>query len=494
MKETISKLIPIKVIRTWNDGEIVTISAPTGKGKSHFIKNSVYLVAAERNQKILFLVHRQRCKQQFYNELKKDKKLDTIDVITYQTIESNKDFDFTKYAFIVCDEFHYFTSDSNFNYKTDISLEKILEQTDKIRIFMSATGTLMKKYINNIRHIGTIDYEIEQDFSWMNLSFFDKKSNSINVILDEVIENNKRALIFMDNAERSYNLYKEYKKNSLFCCSKNNKYYKYVDEEVIEKMLDNTYFSENLLITTNCLDAGVNIKDDNIKTIVCSIRDVGVLIQCLGRKRRNDNEKVNVYIENINNNVLGSEKANLNKANNMVRDFEEMTIEQWTEKYSKENNKYYGTLLYDVGNVKKINELMKFKILERTVIIELMVGNEESKIRGIGYKKYLANNVFNVPCKSYETYYEDIELEEYLDSIVGIKIFKENQKEFKEIFAKCGLKARSLGINTLNGYLKDRKLPFIIDSPERKSYRENGKVKKEKSHWMVLKLVSNLEN
>ena len=103
-EKNISSLITIDTVRNWNKGEVITISAPTGKGKSHFIKNNVYLVAAERGQKILFLVHRKRCKQQFYDELKRDRKLDTIDVVTYQTIEHIKDFDFNEYEYIVCDE------------------------------------------------------------------------------------------------------------------------------------------------------------------------------------------------------------------------------------------------------------------------------------------------------------------------------------------------------------------------------------------------------
>lgn len=50
----------------------------------------------------------------------------------------------------------------------------------------------------------------------------------------------------------------------------------------------------------------------------------------------------------------------------------------------------------------------------------------------------------------------------YLDSIVGEKLFKDQQEELKEVFKRNGLNARTLGINTLNGNLKDRKLDFVI--------------------------------
>ena len=58
------------------------------------------------------------------------------------------------------------------------------------------------------------------------------------------------------------------------------------------------------------------------------------------------------------------------------------------------------------------------------------------------------------------------------------------------MFNKAGLKDRTMGINTLRGKLLDEKLPYIIDVPDRKSYRDkDGKVKKEKSHWMIKKII-----
>lgn len=474
--ERISSLIKIEEVRNWSKGEVITISAQMGTGKSYFIKNSVYLVAKERNQKILFLVHRQRCKQQFYNELKEDKKLDTIDIVTYQTIENNKDFDFNKYSYIVCDEFHYFTSDSNFNYKTDMSLEKILGQTDKIRIFMSATGNLMKNYLKH-RKLNTIDYEIKANFDWINSLNFFNKDETIEGIMDSVIEKNEKALVFIESSEKAYKLYKKYKKNSLFCCSKSNKKYRYVDEDSIKDMLENEKFEEDLLITTTCLDAGINLIDDNIKTIICDVSDIGVLLQCLGRKRRKENEKVNVYIKNINNNVLGGHQTKLKLAQNMIKDFNTVSIEEFTEKYSKSINDFYNTLFYDEGSIKKLNELMAFKLIEQFSLIRMMLGYEGKK--GYGYRNHLANNVFNMEYKTLEIYYEDIKLEEYLKNITGKQLIKEEQKE---LISKIGLKDSrgrlQTSIGLLNNYLVENFNKMIIKNRP----RINGK---QQTVWII---------
>ncbi|MFR7934304.1 MAG: DEAD/DEAH box helicase [Clostridium perfringens] len=457
----ITELIKIQDVRGWSKGDTIMISAPTGTGKSYFIKNIIYLVAAERKKKILFFVHRKRCKQQFLNELKKSNKLDVIEITTYQALENRKDFDLSKYEYIVCDEFHYFTSDSNFNYKTDISLEKILN-SNSIKIFMSATGRLMNAYIKNRKKIKTIDYKIEDDFNWMKLHFYNK-DRTLEVIIDEVLEKEEKILIFIDNAEKAYNLYRKYKDKCLFCCAENNRYYTHVDEIKIEEMLEQESFPTNILITTNCLDAGVNLIDDNIKTIVCDIRDIGVLVQCLGRKRRKENEKVDVYIKNISNQQLGAVKRDLNKALNMVRDLENMKINEWTDKYSKEDNRLYGTLIYDKGNEKKVNELMKFKILERIVAIEMIVGNKKEGLKGMGYKNYLKNNVFNIEESiNEETYYEELELKEYLKTIESKKLFKDEQKILinKINVILNGRQQRSY--SNLNNGLKMLKLPYII--------------------------------
>lgn len=113
-KKTISDIITNEDIKSWKVNEVITITGGTGSGKSHFIKTKLYDYAKEQKEKILFLIHRSNCKNQFENELKD--KNDIIDVITYQHIEEmykhNLEFDFSEYKYIVCDEMQYFCCDS----------------------------------------------------------------------------------------------------------------------------------------------------------------------------------------------------------------------------------------------------------------------------------------------------------------------------------------------------------------------------------------------
>ena len=88
MKRRISDVISEEDIKTWKAGDNVLIAAPMGAGKSYFCKNPLYLIAKKAGDKILMLIHRKNCVEQFTYELEEDFKTDVIDVITYQSIES----------------------------------------------------------------------------------------------------------------------------------------------------------------------------------------------------------------------------------------------------------------------------------------------------------------------------------------------------------------------------------------------------------------------
>lgn len=155
----------------------------------------------------------------------------------------------------------------------------------------------------------------------------------------------------------------------------------------------------------------------------------------------------------------------------------------YIEKFGRENDE--SNIVYDVledgRTTKKINEMMFLKYVSDI--------NEIVTFKKTGYPK-IVSRLFNIPYRFYEEEREVIDLSMYLDNIVGKKLYKEDQEELKKKFIENGLNSRTIGINTLNGNLKDRKLPYIIHTGERKSYRDDtGKVKKERSHWIIGKIV-----
>lgn len=484
-------------ISTWENGDIITIKAGTGVGKSHFIKNELYEFAKKDNKKILMLIHRRNCVDQFQNEIIADGKTDVVDIETYQYVDTRNrdkqrfDFDFSPYSYIVADEWHYFFNDSKFNSFTDISFNAILNQTDTIRIFMSATGDYMQRYINKHKGLATIDYEIPIDFNFIERLHFFHKNETLEAYIERAIKNNKKAIFFVYSAKQAYELHKKFKDHTLFNCGKGSKYYQHVNKEKINSMLHNERFEELILITTTVMDAGVNIKDDMLNNIVvCDVHDIGTLIQCIGRKRLKTDEKIILHIKALGNQQLGGMETKARKEVEKANFFREYGATDYNDKYYRTKDKsniVYKESIGSESNVElKLNELMFFKIVTEIQEIEAM-----KKFKSINnYCEYMKQLFGIVEYKIHKEEGIGDDLKSYLESIVGQKLNKEKQVELKEVFKKNGLNARTLGINTLNGNLKDSKMPFIIEIGDRKSYRdENGKVKKENSYWIIGKIV-----
>ncbi|MDO0823086.1 helicase-related protein [Desulfosporosinus nitroreducens] len=368
----VSEVVTIDRIKQWKAGDHITIKAGTGAGKSYFIKNILYAQAKRDNRKILMLIHRKNCVTQFKKELIRDKKTDVIDIMTYQKLEnlffkSPEDISLWQYQYIVCDEFHYFMGDAAFSKTTDISLDLILEQISSIKIFMSATGDYTKQYLNEIKGIRTSSYELPINYNFIkDLTFF-KTDETLEDIIEEAIENNYKMILFIQSAKKAYELYEKHKDHCLFNCSKTNTTYsKFVNQEKIDNLLANEKFDELILITTCCMDTGVNIIDLDLNHIVCDVEDTGTLIQCIGRKRvQNISDKIYLYIKVINNKSLGGKKSKLAQKIKMAEFLKEHTVKEFISKYPREYD--YSNIVYDAivkeedKGTKKVNDLMFYK-------------------------------------------------------------------------------------------------------------------------------------
>lgn len=494
----ITELVTIEEIEKWKENDLITISAGTGKGKSYFIKNNLYAIAKRDNKRILMLIHRRNCVNQFQMELKEAGKYESgvLDIKTYQSIETIRKksghYELDNYDYIICDEFHYFMSDAAFNIYTDLSLKAILE-SKTTKIFMSATGNYMKEFLNKTLKLKSIDYELPIDFNFIeNLQFF-YNDVTLEKYVEQAIRLNEKAVFFIQSATKAYELHQKFRDISIFNCSKSNKLYKHVDENQINDMLRNEGFDKLdkdgnkdstegklVLITTTVMDAGVNLVMNDLRHIVCDVKDTGVMVQCIGRRRLTSrNDSFRVYVRAISNQQLGGIETQLRSRVKIAEDF----IKYGEKHYVKENYRKAGdVMIYDEPSTelgdeteskKKLNLLMYFKLKMDLLEIEAI----KEKGRFHPYMRYITEEVFNLSkYGSYEADKENMDLEEYLSSIVGKKLFKEDQNELKEVFKKNGLKARTMGINTLNGNLRDRRLNYIIVA-KRSSQRVDGKVK-----------------
>ena len=515
-KIRVTDLIKKEDVEKWKPRDNILIASPMGAGKSYFCKNTLYDMAKSVNGKILMLIHRSNCVEQFQYEIEADGKVDVIEVITYQSLEysvlhnTNK-FDLSKYMFVVCDEFHYFFNDSSFNNKTAISFNMIMSNTESVHVFMSATGDhmarYMRKYIKDNGLEKAIEYEIPFDFSFIQQLTFFHKDKTMEEFLKEGVAKGDKGIFFIQSAEKAYKLYSRYKKYCVFNCSANNrKYYEYVDRDKIKDILINQRFNEQFLITTSCFDAGINIIDTDVKHIVIDIVDIGSLIQCIGRKRiQNEDDKLNIYIKIINNQKLAGLKRTMEKKIEMADFYMDngYSVDKLIEKYPMQNdinNILYDDLVYDQnGNVipnsytKRINEPMYFKKKEDIADYSIML----KKFDTFGYCKYLAL-MFGFYDEgtgrfTYRMINEDYELDSYLQKMVKDEVVLLQLKDRSELIKKINAKQDGKLLkkaDTLNKILEEREIDYRIKEFETtRNYTDensNKKKKKYKSAWKVV--------
>lgn len=316
-KMRVSDVITVEEIRKWKNGDVVSISAPCGAGKSYFIKNVLYKYAKSIGKKILMLIHRSACVNQFALEIENAGKSDVIDIRTYQSIEfalTNGNYGvFSKdYGFVVSDEFHYFVEDSGFNCFTDLSFNAIVKYPNAVKIFMSATGDVMEHMMGKsvCRKSKMYHYSAQADFSHIaSLNFF-YQNETKRTLAYRLKKANKKAIFFCQSVEEAHSLYNEFRDCSLFLCGRNTvngkKYYADVNEEKIKEMLEKQRFEEQFLFCTACFDAGSNVVDEDLHIIVVDMMNISSLIQCVGRKRsQGSNDKIHLFIKGISNKQIG---------------------------------------------------------------------------------------------------------------------------------------------------------------------------------------------
>jgi len=497
----VSDVITPDKIESWVPGDLITIKSGTGGGKSYMIKNVLYPIAKDNGDKILMLIHRSNCLDQFKEELERDDKLDVIKIMTYQKLEymylkkNPKDLD--EYQYIVCDEFHYFMSDAAFSKTTDISLNLILNQSFATRIFMSATGDHMKTYLNDIKGKESIDYELPITYDHINSLAFFYNDDTFDELIEEAIEKNQKVMLFIQSARKAYDLYKKFKKYCLFNCSKNNKeYYKYVNKPKIKDMLENEKFEELILITTTCMDAGVNIIDLDLNHIICDVEDTGTLIQCIGRKRiQNDKDKVDLYIKTISNKSLGGKTTQINKKLKMAEFLKTHTVQEFINEYQREydtSNMVYDAIVREKNRgTKKVNELMFFKCnTDKEEILKIL------EFGRVGYYEYIKELFGMEEYRILEEDFKTDELVKYLDRIINQKLYKPEQKDLIEnidIKDKRGRIQKSISI--FNAYFDENKLPYIIKSNTNNIKKlEDGTTNPyyRKVYWVVYKFLEEI--
>lgn len=496
--------------------EIVLLGLGTGRGKTTFSLDVYCPYLIEQGKTVLYLCNRTELKNQIEKRINESNLKDQITIRTYQKLQEQikSGDDIPIFDIYICDEAHFFLADSEFNLYTDTSYDYLIRQNNSVVVFMTATYNnifprikedLYKlcKRSNNI-YKAPKEYALPTSYNYVEKICWFQKPKEIYGIIDTILRTNKndKILYFCNSISmmnKFYNHYSPYKggsnddekeeyiqKSNLkymdFYCSKhsNNGFAKkHSNNNAIIQGEENGYtFQNRVLISTKCIDNGVDFKDQKIKHIICDIFDLESAIQCLGRKRiLNEEDTCIFYIRDWQYWSVQTFLANIQKEIEPVQLYES-DYEKFITKFGK-NREFKSNVMFfnysvsqkGIGDI-YINQ-MKYDKLKKDM--ELVQGILSKMIF---YKDLILNHLDRDGILINEDIENTIQ-DKTKDAIeIFLEIYKDqklDQDKQKELVDLCNIKdnwGRKLtSANSLNSYFNTFKYPYEIES---KRLRENG--------------------
>lgn len=518
--------------KTWNKGDIVKINAQTGTGKTHFIIN-VLLKKMNSWEKLVYICNRIELKRQIkldllkkydefglievdedtkntisvevdediividMNKLDKLTEIKNITICSYHELAEreldniyyNTSYSLHGFKYIVCDECHFFLTDAGFNNKTSYTFFNLVreEYPDSIRIFISATMDEVDKAIT--KGVADINeenvfseykvwdqYNTGLDYSYVNPKYFKYDKDIIQTIKNDKSE--EKWLIFVTSKNKG-NFIKEELKNKCITAEfihakSNNKEKKNISV--------NNKFQCKVLISTKCLDNGINIKDDELKNIVIMSYDKTTFIQELGRLRIDiENAKnVNCYIPMFDKDVFEKHMKKYNKAEETIKIFNTDKV-KFKRLYNNNERSLPTDIFYlnkddervvNLSGMARLYKDIAFTklIIEKFKYDEFTFVKEQLEWLGLQDTFNKDNLIINVADDD-----EKIKLRDYLDCIEGKKLFADEQQELSDMIIKqlitvsknTDYRTKKVKPSSLEKLLRDDlKLYYVVSRPK----------------------------
>lgn len=356
----------------------------------------------------------------------------------------------------LADWYYKFAESENYNYDNIMyNLKLFVDKT--LFICASATNDKLINYVKSYHSEDDNKIKINTIFNEDNIKKLVKlkeKKTEYYIDIDKAyeripkwIEKGKRIFIYEKKINDMKNLSDKFEEQgfkTLMIWSDSNTKHKMTSkqEKDINTLLKDEYAPEeyDIVIINDATTTGINIKNEDYQ--ICIINSVDKVIREQGRARlRHDIDLLILPYE---------ENVDSSKLLKYTVDFVDETPKNIPNKYlDKELTPEKKMFLIDkycpsycdknYTEFKKIKSWREFK----------------KWLTKWGYK--IKND--NIISKEEN---DKIMISNYLDSLKGKKLFKNEQQELKEIFIKYELVGRNSGINSLNGALKDKNLPYEI--------------------------------
>lgn len=309
-------------------GKKILLTAPTGMGKTNFVMNVFLPYCRSRRRKMLILCNRKMLRLQYWQSVveqfvRYEDIRNSVAIMTYQELaeahklQQNLVDILSEFETIVCDECHYFYSDSDFNGMGTYVLlqELIIACAAKTMLFMSATmeetGPLIEQTIkhtfwrlrmveckewlkDNMSDILQYDFTDFADFN----RFHCISVPDWNSMVEIVAESSQKSLIFINNKAKGELLAEKMiktgmvDKRDIMILNSDN-----IDGEsdYVQNLAIGHKMLSKILITTSVLDNGVSIHDPEVGNVVIETESKIEFLQMLGRIRSESTDYCRLY-------------------------------------------------------------------------------------------------------------------------------------------------------------------------------------------------------
>ncbi|MFB4324706.1 DEAD/DEAH box helicase family protein [Priestia sp. BR_2] len=458
-------------------GKMYGVYAEPGAGKTHMIKNALMEYCREHKKTAIYLVHRLTLKEQteadIEEELRKFEQAffgNGFTIMTYQSIEYaykhnlyHRVEPFLDSDFVVCDESHYFVKDS-WNEQTDYSIQ-FMEESQGTKVFLTGTPKEMHTMdkLSAMWNIETLVTTNRQNNNLKAIRIYEKDNDLLGHI-NQYANDTCKVFSFVSGAtERVLDMKNEH--GGAFIVSKHNELYEEADHELIdivvkgEKGEHKGILSSYKVWSTSVWNEGVNIIDQNLG-VVCSFRPRSSteFIQQFARARRSD--------------IIGCIVAPTTK---MLIGYRKKCEEELDEILADDRRKFNPRYM-------KMRELCLIESIRET---NLMLD--------MGFGQYVASIYTDIPVYNYGQIMHDKKLSGYLETLVDVKMFDENQEQFKQTLideygVRDSKRRKTVGLKSFNKFLEEAGIKYELTSKKERSKKSEYCNQK---YWVVQKCTEN---
>lgn len=321
---------------------------------------------------------------------------------------------------------------------------------------------LVKKPVWTLRTmLEHADSELRQDQDYMQLDLCN---------IPKIEENpDAKWLIFCKNKQKGMLLKNRLCETHKICAA-------YLDadskeSEEWEKLCREERFDEQVMLCTTVLDCGVNIHDKKLRHIVLAADNQTTFIQCIGRKRLDSNETLQVHVLEMNPKTLAGRRAGITRKLNLAQKFDAGNHLNILDMMANTSDPDCGVLFrynsdahYQKGGWVFKNKEAEYVLCRRKDFYERMSSDKAT------YREEVARWLGNTARITEENHV--LQIEKFYAAHKNVALTDDEKGEFKNlVFAY----AASIGIDiiresrkgaskevALNHILEEVKLPFVL--------------------------------